>query len=463
MIRLEIDGQQHAIGMAEVFVGSDEECAIRLTGDAVRSRHASVQAMSDGSVAVRRADPDAEIHVNGILLGGDPTPILHGDKITIGDRDILVVEAENVGSTQHIDVADLAALGVVPAPGSETASTNPLTGGRLVCLTDGREYTIGHEGAFFGREAGSDIVVTAGEVSRRHAQILPTPDGYVLNDSSTNGTYVNGDRVQGSRILVPGDILKIGDDEFRFSAQVASGTEELVEPAPEPPPPPPPPPPMKPLPKATGPRTAPPGAASRLNNTMMGFPAFKPETTPPAPEPSGGARSGRVLATLLVRRGPLKGERFPILVPIANVGRAEYNDVVLPDPSVSQAHAKLQRRDNVWVVSDLGSTNGTTVDDEPVGEETAIAPGATIKFGEIPVLFDATEGALEEEAPLGTRVVPALGDEAPAPPPVKSAAPRATPRIVASGGGASPKRNWWLPAIIVAALMAAAYYFFWMR
>ena len=37
-----------------------------------------------------------------------------------------------------------------------------------------------------------------------------------------------------------------------------------------------------------------------------------------------------------------------------NIGRADYNDVVIADPSVSTSHAKLQRRDDVWVLTDLG-------------------------------------------------------------------------------------------------------------
>ena len=46
----------------------------------------------------------------------------------------------------------------------------------------------------FGRDAGSDVVVAGTEVSRRHAEIEATPEGYVLNDLSVNGTYVNGER-----------------------------------------------------------------------------------------------------------------------------------------------------------------------------------------------------------------------------------------------------------------------------
>ena len=218
MIRLEINGRQYPVSTEWLVLGSADDCSIRLTDEGVLPRHALVKAVSDGSVAVQLGDPSAEVYVNGVKLGADPTPVLHGDKITVGSQDILVVEAAKVGSTQHIKVADLAGVGgpvgrEVPVP------LNPLTGGRLVCLTDGREYAVEEQGMFFGRDAVSDIVVTSGEVSRRHAQILPTPQGYVLNDSSTNGTFVNEERVEGSRVLVRADVLRIGDDEFRFYAE----------------------------------------------------------------------------------------------------------------------------------------------------------------------------------------------------------------------------------------------------
>ena len=39
-------------------------------------------------------------------------------------------------------------------------------------------------------------------VSRRHAEIAPTPNGYVVIDTSTNGTFVNGERIQGLREML---------------------------------------------------------------------------------------------------------------------------------------------------------------------------------------------------------------------------------------------------------------------
>ena len=69
-----------------------------------------------------------------------------------------------------------------------------------------------------------------------------------------------------------------------------------------------------------------------------------------------------MLATLEVTStGIMKGQTFEIHVPLAHVGRGSHNDIVIQDDSVSETHAKLQRRDDGWYVVDAGSTNGTYV------------------------------------------------------------------------------------------------------
>ncbi len=73
----------------------------------------------------------------------------------------------------------------------------------------------------FGRDAGADVVVAGNDVSRRHAEIQPSPEGYVLMDVSVNGTYVNGERVGRRYLLSRADVIRIGHDEFRFYADAA--------------------------------------------------------------------------------------------------------------------------------------------------------------------------------------------------------------------------------------------------
>ena len=51
----------------------------------------------------------------------------------------------------------------------------------------------------------------------------------------------------------------------------------------------------------------------------------------------------------------------------------------------------LQLREGVWTLTDLGSTHGSAVDDEPVTEETPLSPGATIRLGEVGISFEPND------------------------------------------------------------------------
>jgi hypothetical protein len=112
--------------------------------------------------------------------------------------------------------------------------------------------------------------------------------------------------------------------------------------------------------------------------------------TPPSPEAAP-------LASLLFRSGDFKGRRLPIKVPVVNIGRGDYNDIVISDPSVSTMHAKLQRREAIWILTDLGSTNGTFVEGERLAGETPLSPGTTLRFGDVTALFEP----LDDKVPAG--------------------------------------------------------------
>jgi pSer/pThr/pTyr-binding forkhead associated (FHA) protein len=114
------------------------------------------------------------------------------------------------------------------------------------------------------------------------------------------------------------------------------------------------------------------------------------------------------MANLVVRSGSLKGKRFPIKVPIVNVGRAEYNDIVLADESVSTTHAKLQRREGIWVLIDLDSTNGTLVDGERAEGEVPLAPGALVRFGQVQTIFEPTDDTIDLKKGSSTRLIDAI-------------------------------------------------------
>ncbi|HXV77300.1 MAG TPA: FHA domain-containing protein [Candidatus Polarisedimenticolaceae bacterium] len=91
--------------------------------------------------------------------------------------------------------------------------------GTVFTLSAGGVYVIGRDGA--------DIAIPDEKVSRKHAEIgLYGPGAYVLRDlASTNGTLLNGKRVQEKARLSNWDVIRIGDTVIRF--QMVEGSIPL--------------------------------------------------------------------------------------------------------------------------------------------------------------------------------------------------------------------------------------------
>lgn len=97
-----------------------------------------------------------------------------------------------------------------------------------------------------------------------------------------------------------------------------------------------------------------------------------------------------VLAYLVVvgsEETPLApGDRFPVRS-VTSLGRDLSNSIVLPDPAVSSEHALLTLRDGHWWLEDLGSTNGTYLNEVRIQRPTLIAPGDVIRIGHTRLRF----------------------------------------------------------------------------
>lgn len=74
----------------------------------------------------------------------------------------------------------------------------------------GQRWVLESDELIIGRGADSDLVVPDRQVSRHHACIRRTPDGYVIEDmKSKNGTHLNGSKVPGPVLLQDGDVIQI--------------------------------------------------------------------------------------------------------------------------------------------------------------------------------------------------------------------------------------------------------------
>jgi len=364
---IQLEGQQYPLIAGENPVGGADGARIRLTGNGSEGVQASVDVGADGATVVRRLG--GTVTVNGVALGAEPAPLLHGDRIDIAGRELFFGDDRRAGNTQFVQPVRLPEGAPNAAAGRRTAST----GGRIISLVDGREYPVPDAGLVFGRDPTCDVVVGSTEVSRKHASLSPSSEGYLLRDTSTNGVLVNGKPASSPALLGRGDVLTIGDEEFRFYADAA-------------------PPPRAPL------------------------------------------------ATLeVISSGILKGTIMDVRSPLAHVGRGAHNDIVVSDDSISDSHAKLQRREDGWYVVDMGSTNGTYVGGRRIQGEAALVGAPDVRFGGVKFIFRVPDDTKAGNASQ-TRAIASLKVD-----PVKAMAGTATPIISQSGQREALRRAAALP------------------
>src|SRR2546423_4061956 len=278
--------------------------------------------------SIRAAGNALAVRVEGYVLGAEPRQLTHGARIEVRDCRIRYGELSLVDSTSSVVGIEVdEQLSAIPPVLPESASADDF-GARLIDLGKGSVYGVPPSGLHIGRDPVCQVVLPATSVSRQHALIAPSLHGYIITDRSTNGVLVNGTKVRGSQQLGQGDVIRIGENEFRF------------------------------------------------------------EIMTPLSRPDSNDADRRALATIeVLSEGPLKGARFPVERPVIHIGRSAENDIRLADDSVSGAHATLLRRGSVWHLIDLASTNGTFVDGRRIDGEAIMQGAAELRFGGIKVTF----------------------------------------------------------------------------
>jgi DNA-binding NtrC family response regulator len=97
---------------------------------------------------------------------------------------------------------------------------------------------------------------------------------------------------------------------------------------------------------------------------------------------------------LVVVRGPEIGATFPLDDQSEiRVGKGPDNDVIIPDATVSRQHFTLTRSGDRWALRDVGSTNGTWLDDAQI-REAFVRPGQRIRAGEVILRLQPTTEAI---------------------------------------------------------------------
>jgi pSer/pThr/pTyr-binding forkhead associated (FHA) protein len=165
------------------------------------------------------------------------------------------VSRQQVAETPHADAAWPAPRETSPAPGSDTPGTLPqpprqeppviptpippsiqaapnagqtmiIPRGAAKAATphfiksgNGQRFALSADRIFVGRDPGSHIRLESADISNQHAVILRRGDEFLLQDTgSTNGTFINGERIKGRQPLKDGDVVRFGNAELTFHA-----------------------------------------------------------------------------------------------------------------------------------------------------------------------------------------------------------------------------------------------------
>lgn len=228
-----------------------------------------------------------------------------------------------------------------------------------------KTYKLSQNAIVFGRAANCDVVLEAEGVSRRHAHIIVNKNLLEIEDlGSGNGTLLNQERIT-ARERIPlkkGDQIRIEEFTIAFEADNMANLPQ----------------------KKSAPETK-----SQTADKSANFEITDPD----------------ILEIKMIKKilGAFDHDKRPALIvvttPFQNlkafiedeeaeffVGRDPKCQLAIDSQTVSRKHARLTKKWGSFVVTDLGSKNGTYVNGEKI-EDKAIADGDEIVFGTIKVLF----------------------------------------------------------------------------
>lgn len=217
-----------------------------------------------------------------------------------------------------------------------------------------------------GREETADVRIETASISRKHLRISRGESGYVVEDlGSSNGTYVNEERLKAPRRVANGDMIALGPDvEMCVVLMVAPKVEKsadatLFTPGMG----------SKGTPKVDANATAFMSASGPVSSDQtMAFTEIPPvAVTPPRLVINESGKEPRIV-TLTADR--------------VRIGRQDDNDIVLDNRFVSRQHAELEKRgQDYYIIPSANVSNPLLLDSEPVMSATRLNHGAKIRIG----------------------------------------------------------------------------------
>ncbi|MHC4338996.1 MAG: FHA domain-containing protein [Planctomycetota bacterium] len=186
-----------------------------------------------------------------------------------------------------------------------------------------QEFSLDKSGSLtIGRSPECEIPISDSQASRRHCSVVRLQKGYELADLGSTNGTLLNSTLVKRKKLKHGDVIRIGGTEIAFSDPEAVGT-------------------------------------------------------------GGGEMEN---CSLVFARGDRKGNKLELLEQRTTIGRKETNTIPLKDANASSYHCEIVRDLNGYTIRDLGSTNGTLVNNEMI-TEAQLAHGARIRIGSTRFVF----------------------------------------------------------------------------
>ncbi len=221
-----------------------------------------------------------------------------------------------------------------------------------------------------GRDPGVDFLIDSPGISRRHAQITIQDDQCTLEDlGSSNGTFLNGERLSQPRRLRNGDVIRLGQAvTLQYQGETREAAATMFE------------------------LSQPPVEQTMLESTPPAIEKTSLEAEKPSvgatmigeePKPSRSSKAA-VPPQLAVTIAGEAVRTFPLLQPRITIGRAEDNQVVIQSRIVSRYHAYLERANGAYRLVVLpDASNPVLIEGRPIEGQRELRHGDILRIGSL--------------------------------------------------------------------------------
>ncbi len=243
----------------------------------------------------------------------------------------------------------------------------------LTLMVQGREvrrFVLNPTVTTIGRAQDNDIVINNLALSRRHAEVHFRQGRYEVQDiGSQNGVFINAERIRGTRLLDPDDMITLGTYQFVFCDEPSRD------------------------PDVTGARARR-EAALRESDDLASS--------------ANDLGADEPMPLLVLKYNDVELQRFVLRDEPCLIGRGKDCDIQIAERRLSRRHCRVRAEGVRVILEDLGSQNGTFVNRRRIPERRELQHGDLLNFAEYSIHFlasaadyDGPDGEFAHSAPAG--------------------------------------------------------------